>query len=154
MASSNNLDALFADGELPFGHPGRRFDDTPEDFDQSPLVDQETERDYTPDEDGGVVHYGPGDQPGIGRPDCQHCPRRRQRHHPYPHGAEPAVAGRHPQRAPQRVQRLLRTRHRRMMTKAGVSAADVTVQLGAEAAQRVLEKLNNRDEANISISFR
>ena len=41
-----------------------------------------------------------------------------------------------------------------MMIKAGVSAADVTVQLGAEAAQRVLEKLNNRDEANISISFR
>jgi hypothetical protein len=43
---------------------------------------------------------------------------------------------------------------KRMMTKAGVSAADVTVQLGAEAAQRVLENLNNRDEANISISFR
>ena len=43
---------------------------------------------------------------------------------------------------------------KRMMTKAGVSAADVTVQLEAEAAQRVLEKLNNRDEANISVSFR
>ena len=27
MASSNNRDALFADAELPFGHPGR--DDTP-----------------------------------------------------------------------------------------------------------------------------
>ena len=52
MASSNNLDALFADGELPFGHPGRRFDDTPEGFSQSPLVDQGPERDYTPDEDG------------------------------------------------------------------------------------------------------
>ena len=36
MASSNNLDGLFADGELPFGHPGRRFDDTPEGFSQSP----------------------------------------------------------------------------------------------------------------------
>ena len=66
MASSNNLDALFADGELPFGHPGCRFDDTPEGFRQSPLVDQEPERDYTPDEDGGVVHYGPGDRPLCG----------------------------------------------------------------------------------------
>ena len=43
-----------------------RFDDTPEGFSQSPLVDQETERDYTPDEDGGVVHYGPGDRPLCG----------------------------------------------------------------------------------------
>ena len=52
MASGNNLDALFADGELPFGHPGRRFADTPEGFSQSSLVDQGPERDYTPDEDG------------------------------------------------------------------------------------------------------
>ena len=66
MASSNNLDALFADGEPPFGHPGRRFDDTPEGFSQSPLVDQEPEPDYTPDEDGDVVHYGPGDRPLCG----------------------------------------------------------------------------------------
>ena len=63
MTTNNNLDALFADAELPFGHPGRRFDDTPEYFDHSPLVDQGPERDYTPDEDGGVVHYGPGDSP-------------------------------------------------------------------------------------------
>ena len=40
MSSSNNLDAFFADGELPFGHPGRRFDDTPEGFEPSPLVDR------------------------------------------------------------------------------------------------------------------
>ena len=66
MASSNNLDALSADGELPFGHPGRRSDDTPEGFEPSPLVDQGPERDYTPDEDGGVVHYGPGDRPLCG----------------------------------------------------------------------------------------
>ena len=66
MASSNNLDALFADAELPFGHPGRRFDDTPEGFSQSPLVDQGPEPDYTPDEDGDVVHYGPGDRPLCG----------------------------------------------------------------------------------------
>ena len=29
MTSNNNLDALFADAELPFGHPGRNFDDRP-----------------------------------------------------------------------------------------------------------------------------
>ena len=28
-----------------------------------PLVDQGPELDYTPDEDGGVVHYAPGDRP-------------------------------------------------------------------------------------------
>ncbi len=42
---------------------------------------------------------------------------------------------------------------KRMMTKAGVDAADVTVQLESTAAQRVLDKLNNRDEANITVSF-
>ena len=43
---------------------------------------------------------------------------------------------------------------RRMMNKAGVGAADVSVHLEPDAARRVLEKLNNRDEANISVSFR
>ena len=66
MASSNNLDALSQDGELPFGHPGRRSDNTPEGFSQSPLVDQGPELDYTPDEDRRVVHYGPGDRPLCG----------------------------------------------------------------------------------------
>ena len=42
---------------------------------------------------------------------------------------------------------------KRMMTKAGVNAADVSVQLEPNDAERVLEKLNNRDEANISVSF-
>ena len=55
MASSNNLDALSQDGELPFGHPGRPFDDTPEGFEPSSLVDPGPELDYTPDEDGRVV---------------------------------------------------------------------------------------------------
>ena len=32
MTSNNNLDALSQDAELPFGHPGRRSDDTPEGF--------------------------------------------------------------------------------------------------------------------------
>ena len=63
MTTNNNIDALFADAELPFGHQGRRFDDTPEYFDHSPLVDQGPEPDYTPDEDGGAVHYAPGDRP-------------------------------------------------------------------------------------------
>ena len=63
MTTNNNLDALFADAELPFGHPGRRSDDTPEGFEPSPLVDQEPELDYTPDEASRVVHYGPGDRP-------------------------------------------------------------------------------------------
>ena len=38
MTNNNNRDALFADAELPFDHPGRRFDDTPEYLDHSPLV--------------------------------------------------------------------------------------------------------------------
>ena len=61
--TTNNLDALFADAGLHFGHPGRRFDDTPAYFDHSPLLDQGPEPDYTPDEGTGVVHYGPGDRP-------------------------------------------------------------------------------------------
>ena len=63
MTTNNNIDALFADAELPLGHPGWRFDDTPEYLDHSPLMDQGSEPDYTPDEDGGVIHYGPGDSP-------------------------------------------------------------------------------------------
>ena len=63
MASSNNLGALSQDGDLPFGHPGPNFDDTPEGFEPSPLVDQGPERDYTLDEYGRVVHYDPGDRP-------------------------------------------------------------------------------------------
>ena len=38
MTTTNNLDALFADAEPPFGHPGRRFDDTSEYFDPTPLA--------------------------------------------------------------------------------------------------------------------
>ena len=41
MASSNNPDALSQDGELPFGHPGRRSDDA-------------------------IVHYAPGEHPLCG----------------------------------------------------------------------------------------
>ena len=67
MTTNNNLDALFADAELPFGHPGRRSDDTPEGFSQSPPpVNQGPELDYTPDEYRRVVHYAPGDRPLCG----------------------------------------------------------------------------------------
>ena len=66
MTSNNNLDALSQDAELPFGHPGRRCDDTPEGFEPSPLADHRPERDYTPDEYSRVVHYGPGDRRSNG----------------------------------------------------------------------------------------
>ena len=66
MTTNNNLDALFADAELPFGRPEHRSDDTPEGFEPSPPVDQGPEMDYTPDEGGRVIHYGPGDQPLCG----------------------------------------------------------------------------------------
>ena len=62
MTTTNSMDALFADAEPPFGHPGRRLDDTPEGFDPSPLVDQGPER----DEEDSVVHYAPGDRPLCG----------------------------------------------------------------------------------------
>ena len=63
MTTNNNIDALFADAEIPFGHPGRRFDDTPEHFDhrddrhEPPPVDPPEE---------GIVHYAPGDRPICG----------------------------------------------------------------------------------------
>ena len=61
MASSNNLGALSQDGDLPFGHPGPNFDDTPEGFEPSPLVDQGPERDCMPDEDhDAIVPLRPG----------------------------------------------------------------------------------------------
>ena len=66
MASSNDLDALSQDGELPFDHPGPNFDDTPEGFEPSPLVDQGPERDCMPDEDDAIVHYAPGEHPLCG----------------------------------------------------------------------------------------
>lgn len=31
MSTDNDLDALFADAKLPFGHPGRNYDDSPVD---------------------------------------------------------------------------------------------------------------------------
>ena len=48
MTTINYLDALPQDAELPFSHPVRRSDHTPEGFEPSPLVDHRPERDYTP----------------------------------------------------------------------------------------------------------
>ena len=113
MTTNNNLDALFADAELPFGHPGRRSENTPEGFEPSPLVDQGPELDYTPDEYSRVVHYGPVDRPLCGNDSvtavytddpalvssCRDClelvaewPRRRQR---VPRPLPPLPAGDH-----------------------------------------------------------
>ena len=66
MTNNNNLHALFADAEMPFGHPGRRFDDSPEYFNRSLLMDQGPERDCMPDRDDARVHYAPGDHPLCG----------------------------------------------------------------------------------------
>ena len=57
MTSNGKSKDLFNDAELPFGHPGRNFDDTPVGLDgfddryEPPPVDPPEE---------GVVHYGPG----------------------------------------------------------------------------------------------
>ena len=66
MTTTNDLNTLFPDAELPFGHPGRHFDDTPAHFDRTPLAHQLPDPDYTPDEEATVVHYGPGDRPLCG----------------------------------------------------------------------------------------
>ena len=68
MTNSNNLDALFADAKLPFGHPGPNFDDSPagySDFDdryEPPPVDPPP---VDPSE-AVIVHYGPGYRPLCG----------------------------------------------------------------------------------------
>ena len=67
--SANNLDALLATRSSPSATQRRKFDDTPEGFDPSPMMDQGPERDHTPDEAGGLFHFAPGDQPLCGD-DC------------------------------------------------------------------------------------
>ena len=56
MTTNNNIDALLAYAEFPFGHPGHNFD-------HSPPMDQNPEPDYSPDKPVPVVHYGPGNRP-------------------------------------------------------------------------------------------
>ena len=60
MTNSNNLDALFADAELPFGHPGRNFDDSPAGY--SDFHDRYEPPPIDPPEEE-IIHYGPGDSP-------------------------------------------------------------------------------------------
>ena len=57
------LDALFADAELPFGHPGRNYDNAPAHFDA--FDDHYGPRPVDPPEED-IVHYGPGDRPLCG----------------------------------------------------------------------------------------
>ena len=61
------------DAELPFGHPGRKFDDTPshyDRFDDAPTHQDRFDDRYEPppvDPAGeGIVHYGPGESPLCG----------------------------------------------------------------------------------------
>ena len=42
---------------------------------------------------------------------------------------------------------------KRLLSRAGVSQADVTIELLPEDALRILDKLNSRDEANVTVSF-
>ena len=64
MASNRKLDDLFDNAELPFGHSGRNYDDTPVDFDEfkdsyePPAVDPHEE---------GIVHYGPATGRSAGK---------------------------------------------------------------------------------------
>ena len=45
------------------------------------------------------------------------------------------------------------TSAKRMLTRAGINDVDVSIHLEPSAAQRVLERLNNRDEANMGVAF-
>ena len=110
MTNNNNLDALFADEELPLGHPQRRFDDAPEGFDPSPLVDQEPEPDYTPDEDP----LRPRRPPTLWRRqydrDIHRRPCRRRRMRRLPRAGHRGPAG--PQRLPRPLPSLPAGDHR------------------------------------------
>ena len=77
MTASQNLDELFADAELPFGHLGRNFNDAPEHFDPTPITGQGPEPDYTPDEPDPVVHYAPSDLAALRQPLHDRSLRRR-----------------------------------------------------------------------------
>ena len=73
MTKAIDLGALFADTELPFGHPVRNFDESPagySDFDdryEPPPIDP-------PEEE--IIHYGPGNSAGPGAGAGLHAGRR------------------------------------------------------------------------------
>ena len=60
MTKTINLDALFSDAELPFGHPGRKFNSSPVGY--SNFDDRHKPWPVGPPEEN-TVHYGPGDRP-------------------------------------------------------------------------------------------
>ena len=60
------MTTLRDDQELPFGHPGRGFDDTPIYFDHGLGTGHGGVPDCTPDDEGVAVHYSPGDRPLCG----------------------------------------------------------------------------------------
>ena len=59
MTKTSHLDTLFADAEIPFGHPGRNFDSFDSQY-EPPPVDPPKEE---------IVHYGPGYRPLCGEED-------------------------------------------------------------------------------------
>ena len=63
MTKAIDLDTFFADAELPFGHPGRNFEDTPDYFDHS---DDRYEPPPVEPPEEGIIHYAPGDRPLCG----------------------------------------------------------------------------------------
>ncbi len=66
MTSSGKIEDLFNDVELPFGHPGRNFNDTPAGFDD---FDNRYEPPQVDPPEEGIVHYGPDKQLPLA-PDC------------------------------------------------------------------------------------
>ena len=60
MTKAMDLSALFADTELPFGHPGRNFDESPAGY--SDFHDRYEPPPIDPPEEE-IIHYGPGDSP-------------------------------------------------------------------------------------------
>ncbi len=63
MNDRTNLNTLFSDAELPFGHPGPNYDDSPADHDR---FDDRYEPPPADPPEESIVHYGPGDQPLCG----------------------------------------------------------------------------------------
>ena len=63
MTKAIDLGTLFAETELPFGHPGRNFDDTPASY--GDFYDRYEPWPVDPPEEN-TVHYGPGNRPLCG----------------------------------------------------------------------------------------
>ena len=75
MTTNSSLNALIAAAELPSGHPGRRFDDTPEYFDPSPLLDQNSYRGHCLHCRREITAQGGVEWRRAVRRPCPHCGR-------------------------------------------------------------------------------